>query len=132
MERLMSLSLFGLLLLTQPLHSSEQHTRANLENSSNFAIYLLVEEAIRIFSQIKFPLATSRQLCQVLFSSRVFQMLRWLGVAKLVLDNSLLVDTSLFLRQPMLKPRNQNRYINSTYIYLKSYFLGKRRIHLIN
>merc|ERR1712051_351815 len=30
------LSLFGLLLLTQPLHSSEQHTRANLEFSSNF------------------------------------------------------------------------------------------------
>ena len=32
----MQLSLFGLLLLTQPLHSSEQHTRANLEFSSNF------------------------------------------------------------------------------------------------
>ena len=32
----MHLSLFGLLLLTQPLHSSEQHTRANLEFSSNF------------------------------------------------------------------------------------------------
>ena len=34
----MQLSLFGLLLLTQPLHSSEQQTRANLEFSSNFAI----------------------------------------------------------------------------------------------
>ena len=34
------LSLFGLLLLTQPLHSSEQQTRANLEFSSNFAIAL--------------------------------------------------------------------------------------------
>ena len=32
----MQLSLFRLLLLTQPLHSSEQHTRANLEFSSNF------------------------------------------------------------------------------------------------
>ena len=32
----MQLSLFLLLLLTQPLHSSEQHTRANLEFSSNF------------------------------------------------------------------------------------------------
>ena len=41
MERLfVQLSLFGLLLLTQPLHSSEQHTRANLEFSSNFG-YLL-------------------------------------------------------------------------------------------
>ena len=30
------LSPFGLLLLTQPLHPSEQHTRANLEFSSNF------------------------------------------------------------------------------------------------
>ena len=28
--------LFGLLLHTQPLNSSEQHTRANLEFSSNF------------------------------------------------------------------------------------------------
>ena len=28
--------LLGLLLLTQPLNSSEQHTRANLEFSSNF------------------------------------------------------------------------------------------------
>ena len=34
----MQLSLFGLLLLTQPLHSSEQHTRANLEFSNNFAL----------------------------------------------------------------------------------------------
>ena len=33
------LSLFGLLLLTQPLHSSEQHTRADLEFSSDFAFY---------------------------------------------------------------------------------------------
>ena len=32
----MQVSLFGLLLLTQPLHSSEQHTRVNLEFSSNF------------------------------------------------------------------------------------------------
>ena len=30
------LSLFGLLLLSQPLHSSEQHTRADLEFSSDF------------------------------------------------------------------------------------------------
>ena len=30
------LSLFGLLLLTQPLNSSEQHTRADLEFSSDF------------------------------------------------------------------------------------------------
>ena len=36
-EVAVQLSLFGLLLLTQPLHSSEQHTRANLEFSSNFA-----------------------------------------------------------------------------------------------
>ena len=36
----MQLSLFGLLLLTQPLNSSEQDTRANLEFSSNFDIYL--------------------------------------------------------------------------------------------
>ena len=34
----MQLSLFGLLLLTQPLNLSEQDTRANLEFSSNFAI----------------------------------------------------------------------------------------------
>ena len=32
----MQLSLFGLLLLTQPLGSSEQHTKANLEFPSNF------------------------------------------------------------------------------------------------
>ena len=32
------LSPYGLLLLTQPLHSSEQHTRANLEFSSNFGL----------------------------------------------------------------------------------------------
>ena len=32
------LSLFGLLLLTQPLNSSEQHTRADLEFSSDFGI----------------------------------------------------------------------------------------------
>jgi hypothetical protein len=31
------LSPYGLLLLTQPLQSSEQHIRANLEFSSNFA-----------------------------------------------------------------------------------------------
>jgi hypothetical protein len=31
-------NLFGLLLLTQPFHSSEQHTRANLEFSSDFAL----------------------------------------------------------------------------------------------
>ena len=30
------LSLYGLLLLTQPVHSSEQHTRADLEFSSDF------------------------------------------------------------------------------------------------
>ena len=34
------LSLYGLLLLTQPVHSSEQHIRANLEFSSNFVIWL--------------------------------------------------------------------------------------------
>jgi hypothetical protein len=37
---------YGLLLLIQPLHSSEQHIRANLEFSSNFAqaipIWLLI------------------------------------------------------------------------------------------
>ena len=33
------LSLFGLLLPTQPLHSSEQHSRANLEFSSNSDLY---------------------------------------------------------------------------------------------
>ena len=32
------LSLFGLLLLTQPLNSSEQHTRADLEFSSDFGL----------------------------------------------------------------------------------------------
>ena len=32
----MQISPYGLLLLTQPLHSSEQHVRANLEFSSNF------------------------------------------------------------------------------------------------
>ena len=32
----MQLSPYELLLLTQPLHSSEQHIRANLEFSSNF------------------------------------------------------------------------------------------------
>ena len=31
---------FHYLLLTQPLHSSEQHTRANLEFSSNFGLNL--------------------------------------------------------------------------------------------
>ena len=36
----MQLSLFGLLLLTQPLHSSEQHTRANLDFSSNFGNFI--------------------------------------------------------------------------------------------
>ena len=40
MERLMCNFhyVFGLLLRTQPLHSSEQHTRANLEFSSNFGL----------------------------------------------------------------------------------------------
>ena len=33
------LSLFGLLLLTQPLNSSKQHTRADLEFSSDFGFY---------------------------------------------------------------------------------------------
>ena len=33
----LQLSLYGLLLLTQPLHSLEQHTRADLEFSSDFA-----------------------------------------------------------------------------------------------
>ena len=32
----MQLSPYGLVLLTQPLQSSEQHIRANLEFSSNF------------------------------------------------------------------------------------------------
>ena len=32
----MQLSPYGLLLLIQPLHSSEQHIKANLEFSSNF------------------------------------------------------------------------------------------------
>ena len=32
----MQLSPYGLLLLSKPLHSSEQHIRANLEFSSNF------------------------------------------------------------------------------------------------
>ena len=36
----MQLSLFGLLKLTQPLSSSEQHTRTNLEFSSNFDFYI--------------------------------------------------------------------------------------------
>ena len=36
----MQLSLLGLLLLTQPLHSLEQHTRANLEFSSNFVNFI--------------------------------------------------------------------------------------------
>ena len=39
-EVAVQLSLFGLLLLTQPLHSSEQHTRANLEFSSDFDYYM--------------------------------------------------------------------------------------------
>ena len=33
------LSPFGILLVTQPLHLSEQHTRANLEFSSNFGFF---------------------------------------------------------------------------------------------
>ena len=40
----MQLSLFGLLLLTQPLNSSEQDTRANLEFSSNFGPRLSLRE----------------------------------------------------------------------------------------
>ena len=36
----MHFSPYGLLLLTQPLQSSEQHIRANLEFSSNFAVDL--------------------------------------------------------------------------------------------
>ena len=35
------ISLFGLLLLTQPLQSSEQHTRADLEFSSDFGDRML-------------------------------------------------------------------------------------------
>ena len=42
------LSLFGLLLLTQPLHSSEQHTRANLEFSSNFDKVRSIERDTKI------------------------------------------------------------------------------------
>ena len=37
-EVAVQLSLLSLLLLTQPLNSSEQHTRANLEFSSDFGI----------------------------------------------------------------------------------------------
>ena len=40
----MQLSLFGLLLLTQPLNSSEQDKRANLEFSSNFLTITSYEE----------------------------------------------------------------------------------------
>ena len=34
--------LFGLLLHTQPLNSSEQHTKADLEFSSDFGFYFLL------------------------------------------------------------------------------------------
>ena len=37
----MQLSLFGLLLLPQPLHSSEQHTTASLEFSSHLELTVL-------------------------------------------------------------------------------------------
>ena len=39
----MQLSPYGLLLLTQPLQSSEQHIRANLEFPSNFAFTFMFE-----------------------------------------------------------------------------------------
>ena len=45
--------LFGLILHTQPLNSSEQHTRADLEFSSDFALILdklvNIEENMNIF-----------------------------------------------------------------------------------
>ena len=44
------LSLFGLLLLTQPLNSSEQDTRANLEFSSNFDIFMEKQYKIKLKS----------------------------------------------------------------------------------
>ena len=43
------LSLFGLLLLTQPLNSSEQHTRADLKFSSDFA---KINQIVAIFEEV--------------------------------------------------------------------------------
>ena len=40
----MQLSPYGLLLLTQALQSSEQHIRANLEFSSNFALQVQMDQ----------------------------------------------------------------------------------------
>ena len=37
---------FGLLLFTQPLHSSEQHTRADLEFFSDFDYTLITNDVI--------------------------------------------------------------------------------------
>ena len=53
--------LFGLLLHTQPLNSSEQHTRANLEFSSNFGLFFLTN----------FPEATFIQGATFIPDSRV-------------------------------------------------------------
>ena len=50
----MQFSLFGLLLLTQPLHSSEQHTRANLEFSSNFAGDVTLKKIAEVGTSIIF------------------------------------------------------------------------------
>ena len=44
----MQLSLFGLLLLTQPLNSSKQDTRANLEFSSNFGLDIVSQSWLNI------------------------------------------------------------------------------------
>ena len=48
----MQLTLFRLLLLTEPLNSSEQHTRAYLEFSSNFGFS---PEGLKAFLSLSFP-----------------------------------------------------------------------------
>mgnify|MGYP001244204794 FL=1 len=56
----MQLSLFGLLLLTQPLHSSEQHTRANLEFSSNFAYSSEIGKFCKDEKNVRLSIAASQ------------------------------------------------------------------------
>ena len=54
----MQLSLYGLLLLTQPLQSSEQHIRTNLEFSSNFGFSIPLSTTLyQKPSEIKLPLS---------------------------------------------------------------------------
>ena len=67
----MQLSPYGLLLLTQPLHLSEQHIRANVEFSSNFGLTVIWIEMI--FQNWDQPLVYSKCTTVICFHLKIFQ-----------------------------------------------------------